>query len=262
MYPGKAQKLPNIQEANLRAPIGIKIDGRAKEWKDSLHAYNKATQVYYTISNDDENLYLTVKADKPRVITKIIDVGITFIVNKGGKKGSEAKEDMSVTYPMLDFAPGQQILWYAGSRVRSEVAVPAFLQEHDTTRYSNQHVDSLIAIANTLLGNHAKNIDVRGMPGIKDTLLSVYNEERIRTVARFGNDGVYTYELAIPLKYLGLDVNVPQKFSYSVHLENRLTHPKRGMRSTYIYPNGIVTDIDQDLDSTTDFWAYYTLAGK
>src|SRR4051812_6120351 len=81
----QAQKLPNVQEAALRAPATIKIDGRLNEWKDSLQAYNKATQVYYTVSNDDENLYLAVKADEPRVITKIIDVGITFMINKAGK---------------------------------------------------------------------------------------------------------------------------------------------------------------------------------
>jgi uncharacterized protein YpmB len=256
----QAQKLPNVQESALRAPVNIKIDGRINEWKDTLQAYNKATQVYYTISNDDENLYLAVKADQPRIITKIIDVGLTFIINKAGKKSSNAKDNIQVTYPMLDFTPGQRVLWYAGSKVRSQTVVPQGVMDMDTTRYSNEHTDSLITIANSLMGNHAKNIEVMGISEIKDTLLSVYNEERIRTVGRFDKNGVYSYELAIPLKYLKL--NAGEKFSYSIHLENRMTRPKHGMRVVYIYPNSVTTDVDQDLDSTTDMWGYYTLAGK
>ena len=256
----QAQKLPNVQEASLRAPANIKIDGRLNEWKDSLQAYNKATQLYYTVSNDDENLYLTVKADQPRVITKLIDVGLTFIINKAGKKSSDAKDNIQLTYPMLDFAPGQRILWYAGSRVRSETAVPKGVRDMDTTTYSSVRADSLIKIANTMLGNHAKNIAVKGIPQIQDSLLSIYNEERIKAVGRFDKAGIYVYELAIPLKYLNLDAG--QKFSYSIHLENRMTKPKRGMHTMYIYVERMPVDIDQDLDSTTDMWGYYTLSSK
>lgn len=256
----QAQKLPNVQEAALRAPANIKIDGRMSEWKDTLQAYNKATQVYYTVSNDDENLYLAVKADNPRIITKIIDVGLTFIINKAAKKSSSAKGNIQVTYPMLDFTPGQQILWYAGSRARSEIAIPRSVADMDTTRYSNIHADSLLRIANNLLDNNAKNIQVKGIPEIHDTLLSVYNEEHILASAKFGKTGTYIYELAVPLKYLGLGVD--KKISYSIHLESRMTNPKHGMHVTYVYPNGEMTDVDQDLDSTTDMWGYYTLAGK
>ncbi|GAB3917927.1 hypothetical protein [Mucilaginibacter boryungensis] len=254
----QAQKLPNVQEVSLRAPANIKIDGRLNEWKDSLQAYNKATQLYYIVSNDDENLYLTVKADQPRVITKLIDVGLTFIINKAGKKSSDAKDNIQLTYPMLDFAPGQQILWYAGSRVRSQAKIPQVILDNDTSRYSGAHVDSLITIANKLMGNHAKNIEVTGITEIKDMLISVYNEERIRAVSRFDKNGAYVYELAIPLKYLNLDAG--QKFTYSIHLENRLTRFKLGMHKSYTYINGQPVDVDQDLDSTTDMWGYYTLS--
>ncbi|HCN82336.1 MAG TPA: hypothetical protein DIT07_01770, partial [Sphingobacteriaceae bacterium] len=57
-----AQKLPNIQEASLRAPAGIKVDGKATEWNNQFQAYNKATEIFYTISNDDDKLYLAVQA--------------------------------------------------------------------------------------------------------------------------------------------------------------------------------------------------------
>jgi len=52
-----AQKLPEVQTVNLRAPAGIKIDGKPTEWDSKFQAYNKSTNAFYTIANDDDNLY-------------------------------------------------------------------------------------------------------------------------------------------------------------------------------------------------------------
>lgn len=35
-----AQKLPNIQERSVRAPAGIKIDGKRPEWDNKVEAIN------------------------------------------------------------------------------------------------------------------------------------------------------------------------------------------------------------------------------
>ena len=51
-----AQKLPNKQEISFQAPTNIKIDGKASEWNNQFLAYNNATDIYYTIANDDKNL--------------------------------------------------------------------------------------------------------------------------------------------------------------------------------------------------------------
>src|SRR5476651_2443429 len=80
-----AQKLPGIQTTSLWAPVSIKIDGKPSEWGNEYQALNKATGVFYTIANDNENIYLIVHAKQKRVIQKIIDVGITFIVNSNKK---------------------------------------------------------------------------------------------------------------------------------------------------------------------------------
>ena len=56
-----AQKLPNVQQASLRAPENVKVDGKPTEWGDKLQAYNKATDVFYTIANDYNNLYLIIQ---------------------------------------------------------------------------------------------------------------------------------------------------------------------------------------------------------
>ena len=50
-------------------------------------------------------------------------------------------------------------------------------------------------------------IDVRDIAGITDTLISIYNEQGIQVAFNLedkGNGSVYTYELAVPLKLLGI----------------------------------------------------------
>lgn len=261
-FKSQAQKLPNIQEVNLRAPAGVKIDGKSTEWTGQLQAHNKAVDVTYAIANDDENLYLVMQATKPRIVTKIIDVGTTLIINSNGKKKADAKENITITYPLLEVIPAQRMLWYAGAKARPETAYSASLAQNDTTQYSTTPVDSLVTIANNLFGINAKMIEIAGISSITEPIISVYNEEHIKAAARFDNLGVYTYELAIPLKYLGLSTENPKEFSYSIRLESRLTNPKLNMRTVYTYPNRIMTDVDQDLDSTTDFWGTYILAKK
>jgi len=66
-----AQTLPKVQEASLRAPDNIKIDGKPTEWNNQFQAYNTATDLFYTIANDDQNLYLVIQAKKPLSISKI-----------------------------------------------------------------------------------------------------------------------------------------------------------------------------------------------
>ena len=57
-----AQKLPKIQDVNQRAPSNMKIDGKPAEWNDQFLAYNTNVEVFYTLSNDDKNLYLALRA--------------------------------------------------------------------------------------------------------------------------------------------------------------------------------------------------------
>jgi hypothetical protein len=109
---------------------------------------------------------------------------------------------------------------------------------------------------------NATEIKVKRMAAITEPLISIYNEEKIKVAATFDNKGVYTYELAVPLKYFGLSINDSQKFSYGIKIASRLDEPKVGMRTRYTYANGVQTDIDQDLDSTTNFWGEYTLKEK
>src|SRR4051812_17797198 len=77
-----AQKLPNVQQTSIRAPANIKIDGKLTEWNDHLQAKNSVDGLLYTISNNDDNLYLTIVAPYKEASYKALRGGITFSVSK------------------------------------------------------------------------------------------------------------------------------------------------------------------------------------
>ena len=85
-YFANGQKLPKIQEKSIYAPQNIQVNGKSSEWNNTFQAYNKAVEIFYTISNDDKNIYLTVMAKQRDVVDKIIRGGLTFTINKETNK--------------------------------------------------------------------------------------------------------------------------------------------------------------------------------
>ena len=82
----KAQKLPDVQAGAVWANSPLKVDGKLVDAAEPFQAYNKNTKLFYTLSNDDKNLYLAVKSTDGGNNNKILMGGITFSVNASGKK--------------------------------------------------------------------------------------------------------------------------------------------------------------------------------
>lgn len=80
-FAANAQKLPTVQKSSLRAPSNIKIDGETTEWGDKFQAYNTATDIFYTMANDDRGLYLVVQSGDPKIIQRLTG-GITLTIQK------------------------------------------------------------------------------------------------------------------------------------------------------------------------------------
>ncbi len=257
-----AQKLPNVQKTSQRAPADIKIDGKATEWDNKFQAYNHATDVFYTVSNDDYHLYLTVQATDQSIINKIMSGGITFTINKAGKKND--KDGISITYPLFDRKNRPVFGKFSKADAEKGLSIAA------------NTGDSVMNAHNKMLGEKSKLVAVTGVPGL-DTLISVYNEDGIKTAELFDSKGFYTYELAIDLKNLGLNVNDAAKFAYHITLNGtnpfnivNFKSPGNGdggqtlsfAGSDNISAAKISLDIMQSSSSPTDFWGEYTLARK
>ena len=91
-------------------------------------------------------------------------------------------------------------------------------------------------------------------------MVSIYNSYDLKAAARFDRKGCYSYELAIPLKLLGLSPADPKEFAYNIRLNgaeqgnyNRGYGRRRGN-----FGRGNMDMLD--FMSPTDFWGKYTLA--
>jgi hypothetical protein len=214
-------KLPNVQITTGVVSPAVKVDGNLKEWNDSFQAYNKQTKLFYTISNDDQLLYLVVKSTDTQNSNKIAAGGISFILNTDGKK--KAKDAVSFTYPVIvraarpDGDRGGDRAGFGGGGFGGgerggfggRNAAP------DSATLAARHKQTIDA---------AKEIKVLGFKDIADSLLSVYNEYGIKSAIGYDAKGNYTYELAIPLKLLNLTPGDNKEIAYAIKV-NGITMP-------------------------------------
>jgi hypothetical protein len=267
-----AQKLPNTQEAGLRAPQNVKIDGKLTEWDNKFQAYNHATDISYTISNDDENVYLVVQATDHTIINKILGGGLVFTVNTAGEKN--ALKGVNIMYPVLDM---NNRVW-----VNLKAEPEAGLSPLALTKWA----DSIMNAKNKEFANKSKVIRVNGIKGV-DSTISVYNRDGIKAAATFNNKLAFTFELSISLEKLGIDIRKTSKFVYNIKLPGvnmAAVYAAAGQATTvtsagYVLPIGTLPGYSEefveknqpsfpykvhqvDFTGQTGFWGEYTLSTK
>jgi hypothetical protein len=268
----QAQKLNNIQENGVLAPAHVKIDGNLREWDDTFQAYNKTTGIYYTMANDDKNLYFIMKSTDQVINNKFIAGGIDITINTTGKK--KEKDAYVIEYPLVDMAGlRKQVI-----SMRSNTQAPR--QDGAMTGMDS----AMIAMRRRALSN-IKELKLTGFAAdVPDSVISVYNEYSIKTGVDYDARGNLTCEIAIPLKYLHLNGN---DFAYNIKLNGldvvALMHPGMntamdnamsgmggggGVNVTNIntanMPPGAARAMSdmQNMISPTDFWGKYTIVKK
>lgn len=250
-----AQKLPRVQTTGLRAPANVKIDGKLTEWDNKFQAYNIGNYIYYTLSNDNDNLYLTVRMDGVIGNKKIFKGGLTLTLMNPLKK----TEKLAVTFPaiadrFLEETQAKSLAFY-----KTLIADTA----KDKTKFNAE-----IKYLNDGLRKNYKQIRVAGIPGISEELLSIYNDQGILTGANYDEKMRYNYELAIPLKYVMAALGNEKSLRYNIKLS---TDPPLNMVQTgpstkpkvdaVRFPGGMQANADMDfLLHDTDFSGEYTLA--
>jgi len=251
-----AQKVNNIQQGSVAAPAGLKIDGKLTEWGPALQAYNKSTKVWYTIANDDKDIYLAIKSTDEANINKILSGGISFTVNIAGKK--KDKDAFVITYPVIIAGGGR-----GAGRGRKGFGEQG--DAPDSAAILAQHKQTLAA---------CKVISAIGFKDITDTLISIYNEYSIKVAANFDDKGSYVYELAIAFKMLQLPAGVATEIAYQVKVNGiqmggnpdmikigggggiRLSGGGGGGFGGFREKDD--SDVN-DMMTPTDFWGKYTL---
>lgn len=239
-FAANAQKLPAVQQASVNAPADIAIDGKATEWDNKFQAYNKTTGIYYTLSNNEDHLFLTVQATDPNMINKIVAGGLTFTIQKSGKKND--KDAISIIYPY--FTKKNRPYF----NLKAEQGYSAVLKD-SIAKADNKQLDYLM-----------RTIRVSNISDV-DTVITVNNENDIKVAQAFNNNLVYTLELSLNLKQLGISQGGSSKFSYHISIGDLVI---KGLerRSEINYSTDVMGYDNSAAVPTYDFWGEYTLAKK
>jgi len=183
-----AQNLPSVQKISVAAPTNVKIDGKATEWQ--YQAFSNATDFFYTIANDANNLYIIINTNYEVSAQKIVAGSITFTFSSDDKNNKITPVILS--YPKMTAMSSQ--------------GVSNTLRENPTN-------EAIIAL-DKRLNDNTKEIPVTGIKEITEPAISVYNELGIKTAQHIDDKKTYTIEMAIPLKYLKDVINSAGAFNY------------------------------------------------
>lgn len=172
-------------------------DGSLSDWPDSLTLFNEATNLYYSLANDDKNVYLALRSASKQDLTKILAGGISFSANIEGKK----KDPATVIFPVLDRTPGK-------SRNTKD--------QPDVEEMQKQILSRI------------RDIKVAGFKEIIDGGISLQNTYGIRAAASFDKNNNLIQEIIIPLSLLNLSTANASEVTYSIKV-NGLQGPAAGM---------------------------------
>ena len=259
-----AQKVQSVQEGSIWAPATVKIDGKLTEWGATLSAYNKNVKLWYTIANDDKNIYLAIKSTDLDNNNKILAGGISFTLNTDDKKKS--KNAFIITFPIINRSGVRTGRGGGGGRRGGGFGKD---DTPDTAAIAAQQKQTLAT---------SKEISAIGFAAITDTLISIYNEYSIKAVASVDNKGVLVYELAIPIKLLNIAAGSQKELAYNIKLNGLTLNVGMNISAGNLsisgggggfgnggggggFGGGRGSDIS-DMMSPTDFWGKYTLAIK
>lgn len=250
--------LSNVQKNSLQAPKDLKIDGYPNEWNNKFQAYNTSTGLFYTMCNNNRNLYLTIQIKDPLIITKVLSSGIQLTLNRMSKKDNH--DAIIINYPVFE---GNQKPLVALKKEKPQTS-------DDSARVVNTAIEVMKA-NNKQLTAKSKYIAIKGVTGI-DTLISIYNENNIIGAQSMDVDKVYTWEISLPLKTLGIAANKQDKFAYEIRLPGA-DHKNMAGVAVQADSKGIPTAITisagtfippksqmLELMADTYFWGEYTLA--
>ncbi|RZK21829.1 MAG: hypothetical protein EOO43_10350 [Flavobacterium sp.] len=252
-----AQKTPDIQISALIAPANIRVDGKLSEWQ-SFSAENKRTELFYSLANDNKNVYLVIKSASKESLNKILAGGISFTINPENKK--REKEGATITFPLINRGNRNQGQRQPGGQGRPQGGGMGGFQNRGQQDAKTR--DSIASVQRKAQLSAIKEIKVAGIKSIQDSLISIYNEHGIKAVATIDETGAFVYELALPIDLLLLKAG--QEFAYQIKLNGLSNMNFGGGNAGGGRPGGNFgfAGGGPDMMSPTDFWGKYTLINK
>jgi hypothetical protein len=137
--------------------------------KESDYMYLRKAKLYYSFSNDYDNLYIDIKVEDRNVQSRILKEGLTIWMNFDGKD----IRNLGVRFPL-----GNQ-----GSRRKAD--------SHDNSSATNENSVNLLTLANT--------IELVGFINEQQRHFPSDNHDSFRGSVIIGEGGILYYKLIIPI---------------------------------------------------------------
>lgn len=167
-------------------PDGISVDGLTEDWGDSAVVYLEESLRIVSVSHDDENLYIMYRFGDSRLAEQLLRRGVVLWINGDGKKKN--KND----------AFGVR---YAGSE-QIAVALEASREAHDAGASSEVAEGRGRTVPPE--GIELSRPEVGEVTVIRDGIKeSIADAESRFQAGSTSVDGVYAYELQIPMDEIG-----------------------------------------------------------
>ncbi|HLZ88251.1 MAG TPA: hypothetical protein VKQ52_13445, partial [Puia sp.] len=156
----------------------ITVDGSDKDWTKPLPYAISAEKIAYSVTNDDQNLYILLSTKNPQEQQKIIQGGMTIWINtKADKSESEA---VGIGYPLDSRNDHDRQLMEQAQPDRYKNNKPITLE--DKKDYALYGFDKSSAVGNYTYGED--------------------NPQGVKMRLDFNNEGELIYEASIPLTTL------------------------------------------------------------
>jgi len=195
-----AQKLPRVQKVSLRGTAATAAVIGPDTIAEQFQAYNPNNRIFYTISNDDDNLYLSVGFPGWFETEKFAVGGVTFSV-----KTKAGKANAAFTYP---------VTLYTHNGI--EEGIHQFSNLKDDAANNREKLAELPYIFNQKILKTFINIAVKGATGVPDTIQAIKNNFGLKAIAAYDKNMSMVYHLTVPLKYL--ELNGADSFMYDLKM--------------------------------------------
>ncbi len=166
---------PALQSTYQKAPVTV--DGTASEWRIPLRFYDPDTKLNYSLTNDDDKIYLCARIVDELSQAKVVRNGIYIWFDTLAKKNKA----VGILFPVPDKSSDD-------------------FQPTNRSGDGNKHAYSLEAIKKKFL-QQANQVQLTGFKsGVPDFLAASENEFGIRVSINWDVNNIMIYEAAIPFK--------------------------------------------------------------
>lgn len=149
---------------NLWQAKPVNVDGDDAEWAIPLRFYDNTSKLQYTVTNDNSNLYLCIRATDEQSQAKIIRAGMQVWIDTTGKN----KHQVGILYPISNPEKG---------------AKPSTASHSMEKRLTELN-----------------DVQLTGFKASVAGLTSVLDHSAVNLKMKMDNKGILIYELMIPFK--------------------------------------------------------------